>query len=162
MNALREELYVNCPVSQARRDFEAFFRERAQHLTLRVPLTIPGLHMGMTMQRDVKATIEHVSASSDAVDILSVTWEAIGGGPYPRFEGRISVKGDEDYHSFRLLQEGTYTPPFGLAGEAFDALVGRWIAIATARDLLERMREAIEASYREIEASKVNRQKQSV
>jgi hypothetical protein len=154
MSALREEIYVNCPVSLARRHLSAFFSEHTR-LALRVPLGIPGLKTGLLMRRDVSATIKQVQAVSDAFEDFSVNWEAIGGGPFPRFAGKIEVQGDEDYDSFRLVLQGTYDPPLGVAGEAFDALVGRWIAIATARDLLERVREAVEASYRALEDEKV-------
>jgi len=153
MSALREELYVNCPVNQARRHLDAFFRERPT-LALRVPLAIPGLKNPALMQKDVTASIKRMHASSDSFEDFSVTWEAIAGGPFPRFTGKLTVKGDEDYDSFRLVLEGAYDPPLGAAGEAFDVLVGHWIAIATARDLLERVREAIEIAYRTLEAEK--------
>jgi hypothetical protein len=98
--------------------------------------------------------IERIHAPSDSFEEFLVTWEAVGGGPFPRFAGKLAVKGDEDYDSFRLVLEGTYDPPLGAAGEAFDVLVGHWIAIATARDLLERVREAVETAYRALEAEK--------
>ncbi len=153
MSALRQELYVNCPVNQARRHLDAFFQEHPK-LTLRAPLHIPGLKSGLLVQKDVSVVIERTRAASDAFENFSVAWEAVGGGPFPRFTGKLSVKGDEDYGSFRLVLEGAYDPPLGAAGEAFDALVGHWIAIATARDLLERVREAVETAYREVEAQK--------
>jgi hypothetical protein len=153
MNTLREEIYVNCPVNQARRHLEAFFREH-QMITLRVPMVIPGLKMGVLVQRDVRATVRQIRAASDAFDTLSVSWEAVGGGPFPRFEGTIDVKADEDYESFRLVLHGRYDPPLGMAGEAFDAVVGRWVAIAAVRDLLGQIRDAVEASYRALEAGK--------
>lgn len=150
MNALREEIYVNCPVGQAHLHLDAFFREQAEHLTLRVPQAI----LGVMLHHDVKAEVKRVHSASDASDTILVRWEAVGGGPYPRFEGKISVKGDEDYISFRLVLDGSYEPPLGMPGEVFDALIGRWIAIATARDLLQRLRDAIEASHLALEASK--------
>jgi hypothetical protein len=155
MSVLREELYVKCPVNQARRHLDAFFKERPT-LALRVPLTIPGLKGGSLVQKDVTAAIKRIHAPSDAFEDFSVAWEAVGGGPFPHFTGKLAVKGDEDYNSFRLVLEGTYDPPLGVAGEAFDALVGHWIAIATARDLLERVREAVETAYRVIESEKHN------
>lgn len=153
MSVLREELFVKCPVNQARRHLDAFFKERPT-LALRVPLVIPGLRSGSLMQKDVTASIKRIHAPSDTFEDFSVTWEALGGGPFPRFTGKLAVKGDEDYDSFRLVLEGTYDPPLGAAGEAFDVLVGHWIAIVTARDLLERVREAVETAYRALEAEK--------
>lgn len=40
--------------------------------------------------------------------------------------------------------EGTYTPPFGLIGAAFDLVVGHRIASSTADDLLRRMASYVE------------------
>jgi hypothetical protein len=153
MSVLREELYVKCPVNQARLHLDTFFRERPT-LALRVPLAIPGLKSGSLMQKDVTVSIERLHAPFESFEDFSVTWEAVGGGPFPRFTGRLTVKGDEDYDSFRLVLEGTYDPPLGAAGEAFDVLVGHWIAIATSRDLLERVREVVETAYRALEVEK--------
>jgi hypothetical protein len=164
MRTLREEIYVNCPPAQAHRHLDAFFREHAEahdprdtggiHLTLRIPLQMPGLKTELTLQRGARATVTRVRAASDSSDTLAVTWEALGGGPFPHFEGTITVKGDDDYASFRLVLAGTYAPPLGVAGEAFDAVIGRWLALATARDLLLRLRDSIETSYRALEAKK--------
>ncbi|HTV74948.1 MAG TPA: hypothetical protein VME66_14715 [Candidatus Acidoferrales bacterium] len=167
MSTLREDIYVNCPPAQAHLHIDAFFREHTApahdlaegsiRLTLRVPLRIPGLKTALTVQRGTIATIKRVHAGPSSSDTLSVTWEALGGGPFPRFAGTISVRGDEDYDSFRLMLEGMYAPPLGVAGNAFDSVIGRWLAIATARDLLGRMRDSIETSYRQLEAEKAAR-----
>jgi hypothetical protein len=164
MSTLREEIYVNCPPAQAHRHLDAFFREHAEsqgpsghssiHLTLCVPLHVPGLKTALNLQRSAKATVTRIRAASDSSDTLAVTWEALGGGPFPRFEGTIAVKGDEDYNSFRLVLAGAYAPPLGAAGDAFNAVIGRGLALATARDLLGRMRDSIEASYLALEAAK--------
>jgi hypothetical protein len=127
-------------------------RTRGSHCVF--PIQIPGLHMGLLMQREVSALLRRAPAEGDAYDAFTVHWEAVGGGPFPRFEGTVEVKGDEDYDSFLLVLSGSYDPPLGALGEAFDAVVGRWIAIATARDLLERIRETVEAAYRVQEAGK--------
>jgi hypothetical protein len=145
MSALREEISINCPVTQARRHVDDFFKEHAR-LTLRVPLHIPGLQTGLLMRREANATLRRAPAEGDAYDAFTVSWEAVGGGPFPRFAGMVDIEGDEDDDSFRLVLRGSYDPPLGTVGEAFDAVVGRWIAIATARDLLDRIREAVEAA----------------
>jgi hypothetical protein len=164
MSTLRDEIYVNCPPAQAHLHLDAFFREHAEaeasndkgsiHLALRVPLQVPGLKTALSLQRSVRATVTRIRSASDSSDTLAVIWEALGGGPFPRFEGTIAVKGDEDYNSFRLVLAGTYAPPLGVAGGAFDAVIGRWLAIGTARDLLGRIRDSIENSYGELEAGK--------
>lgn len=67
--------------------------------------------------------------------LLDVSWKAKEGGPYPVFHGTLSVA-DEGAGWSRIDLDGTYKPPFGLAGAAFDAAVGHRIAQATASELL--------------------------
>lgn len=160
MNMLREEIYVNCPVNQALRYLNTFFSLHGR-LALRAPLPVPGLRDGLFIHRDVSAMLKRVPAEGDAYDMFSVHWEAVGGGPFPRFNGTIEVKTEDDEQSFRLVLKGYYEPPLGVVGEAFDAVVGRWIAIATVRDLLERIRAAIESSYRTEEGRREERVRMS-
>ena len=53
---------------------------------------------------------------------------------------------------------GAYDPPMGLAGAAFDAVVGSRLAAGTAAELLRALGERLKAMYRENEASKKVRQ----
>lgn len=76
------------------------------------------------------------------------------GGPYPDFDGQLTVRADEDYSSCALELRGTYEPPGGIAGAAFDAIVGSRIATATARELLTAIGRDIEARYDREEAAK--------
>src|SRR5579862_6483989 len=58
-------------------------------------------------------------------------WEPVGGGPYPEFEGELRIEFGKDGVSPALLVEGRYTPPLGVAGQAFDAVLGSRIAAIT-------------------------------
>jgi hypothetical protein len=60
----------------------------------------------------------------------------------------LTVRAAEDEHAFWLGLDGTYEPPIGLIGEAFDAVVGQNIARATALDLLGRMKSSLEEAAR--------------
>jgi hypothetical protein len=51
-----------------------------------------------------------------------------------------------------LLLDGSYTPPLGPFGAAFDRLVGRHLADTTATDLLARLGSALEADERAFRA----------
>ncbi|HZW53942.1 MAG TPA: hypothetical protein VFF00_07900 [Candidatus Elarobacter sp.] len=55
----------------------------------------------------------------------------------PDFAGTLRFRIDAG--SARLLLDGTYVPPGGVAGALFDRILGNRIADATARDLLERI-----------------------
>jgi hypothetical protein len=149
MSTLREEIYVQCPVNQARARLGAFLADHT-----RLELRAAAVEGAPPLRHDVAVTMKSMPFDQDESARFTVHWDAIGGGPFPRFEGNVEVKGDEDYHSFRLVLEGRYDPPLGMIGDAFDAVVGRWIALATARDLLKRMRDEIEAAYRHGEEEK--------
>jgi hypothetical protein len=90
----------------------------------------------------------------DMTPHYKVHWAAESGGPFPVFDGELSVGSDEDYNAFWLVLNGVYAPPGGIAGQLFDAVIGRRIADGTARGLLEEMRVAIESAFAEEERLK--------
>ena len=67
--------------------------------------------------------------------LLYVSWTPEGGGPYPTFEGTLSVA-DEGFGRSRLDLYGSYKPPLGIVGATFDAAFGARIAHAVATELL--------------------------
>ena len=81
-------------------------------------------------------------------------WEPEAPGPYPVFDGELSVASDEDYNAFWLVLDGSYKPPGGLAGGLFDALVGHRIAETVTHELFDTLRDAIEGYFGEEERGK--------
>ena len=75
-------------------------------------------------------------------------------GPFPLFAGELQVENAEDYDAFWLVLDGSYEPPFGIAGAAFDRIVGVRIATICARNLLAHIAETIESHYGADEARK--------
>jgi len=69
-------------------------------------------------------------------DELRVQWTS-GTRLLPDFRGtvRFRIEGDRT----RVLVDGSYVPPFGALGTAFDRIVGRLIARASMRDLANRL-----------------------
>ncbi len=86
-----------------------------------------------------------------------VHWTPKGGGPYPDFDGELTVRADESYRSAVLELRGEYVPPLGTFGQAFDMLVGSRIAAASARTLLQQIARLMETRYGGEEASKHRR-----
>ena len=74
--------------------------------------------------------------------LLDVSWSPKDGGPYPTFHGTLSVAQDAIGWS-RLEIDGTYNAPFGVAGAAFDAVVGHRIAQGTATELLAEIKRLL-------------------
>jgi len=76
---------------------------------------------------------------------MGVTWTPKDGGPYPDFEGTLTLS-DQSANSSTLTLRGRYGPPGGLPGAAFDAVVGRHLATASLNALLATLKSAIEAA----------------
>ncbi len=76
---------------------------------------------------------------------MGVTWTPKDGGPYPDFEGTMTLT-DQSANSSTLTLSGRYGPPGGIAGAAFDAVVGRHMATASLKALLTTLKSAIEAA----------------
>ena len=83
-----------------------------------------------------------------------VHWTPKDGGPYPDFDGELTVRADEEYDTCVLELRGNYRPPGGVAGKAFDAIVGSRIASATAHELLNSIAREVQQRYERQEAAK--------
>jgi hypothetical protein len=75
-------------------------------------------------------------------------------GPYPEFDGELTVRADETYESARLELTGSYRPPGGALGAAFDWAAGSRIASATAGALLARLGDEMKSRYEADEQAK--------
>jgi hypothetical protein len=106
------------------------------------------------LERAAVVTLTPAHRPQDMEPRFAVHWEAEAGGPYPAFNGTLAVGGAEDYDAFSLDLDGDYEPPLGVAGKAFDMVVGHRIADATVRELLVEIQRAIEAQFQAEEAAK--------
>jgi len=156
---LKQKTLVACPLAQSKNRVTQFMKDNgcASGSSLRIPLGFDLMAPG----GDAKMRIDHVvaldlviaSRVSDLEARFEVEWKSNDGGPYPAFHGELVIE-NEDYTSFWLILEGTYEPPFGVAGSTFDAILGKRIAAQSARELLARMASSIEAGFQADEAAK--------
>jgi len=163
MSELVEKIYADCALNQGPRYLERFLAMHARGddgaivVPLRAPLAIAG--MRADLEKSVEFVFSRVRTGADMIPKIAVRWEPVDGGPFPTFEGTVSIEGDEDYTRCAVVLRGNYEPPLGIAGKTFDAAVGGRIARATAREFLERIREFIEAAYRATERAKKARER---
>jgi hypothetical protein len=151
MSKLSETIVVACPYHLAQQYIAFSLRkplEKPGVMTVRVPLG------DMQVSKDVLATVSEGTDPMHFDQPWNVHWSPVGGGPYPDFDGQITVRADEDYTSCILEIQGEYRPPGGAAGKAFDAVVGRKIASATARALLEQIARDLIERYQTIQAAR--------
>lgn len=127
-----------------------YFEERtrgadAAEFSLRLPLyALAAGHLSV----DKPVTIEARYVSKHgAPDSIEVSWSPQGTMAIPSFAGTFATTTSADGGCLLALT-GTYAAPGGIAGAAFDALVGGNIARATIERLLQQLATATEADYR--------------
>ena len=116
-------------------------------LMLRVPSEIVGVQDAVGLEQAVRFHVLHARDAANLNDVLVIGWEPRGTKITPEFHGILSYDADVEASSSRLTLSGTYAPPGGALGEAFDAALGFWVARATVHDLLRRIARQIEALH---------------
>jgi hypothetical protein len=140
MAEIHDRILVECPLEQAA-DFLAtrFERPGTSAMTIQVPLA------DVSLAREVAVSFTpHPERSR--YRMMNLSWAPKGGGPYPTFAGTLTF--EPAAAETNLVLDGTYEPPGGIVGKAFDAVVGRRIAAAAVRALLETLKTGLEADYR--------------
>lgn len=107
-------------------------------LTARIPATT------IDLSKNVVAECE---PDPDAESTWKIRWTPEPGGIYPSFEGKISAYVNERDGTTILDLSGRYTPPLGLAGEAFDHVLGRRLTSETAHDILANLAAQMKTRY---------------
>jgi hypothetical protein len=150
MTSIVEKELVHAPLASADRLLQGFF---AAHPAPDGAGARIVLRAGEAAQPAIVG-ITRAHRPGDMTPRYAIHWEAEGPGLYPNFDGELSVEADEDYNAFWFVLNGTYVPPGGVAGQLFDAAIGRRIADATARGLLGEMRVETEAIFAAQESTK--------
>jgi hypothetical protein len=135
MSTLREFTNVQCPFEDAASRLLSHFADGKGSISLRVRIA------DLRIERDVDIRLA-AKPAYPGYKILDVHWAPKDGGPYPAFDGTLSIAEDGIGWS-RIEIDGTYRAPFGLVGAAFDALVGHRIAQDTATELLEQIKRIL-------------------
>ena len=150
MTKIEQRQLVQAPLASAKRFLDGFFaahrdaNDDAAHVTL---------HAG-DIARDALVTLAPAHRPGDMTPRFTVSWKDATDGPYPQFDGTITVASDDDYGSFWLVLEGEYAPPGGLGGKLFDAVIGKRIAETTAGGLLAEIKDETERLFQAEEARK--------
>jgi len=108
---------------------------------LSLDFTVP-LAGGLSLEKPVRIALEQADDGG-----VGVRWEPLEGGAFPHFHGTFQAQAGHG-EICELTLTGSYVPPGGTAGRAFDALVGYRIARASLGGLLARIAAATAADYR--------------
>lgn len=150
MTPIAEKLLVRAPLASAHRLLHAYLDAHPAPKGTGARIV---LRAGEATQAAI-VVLQAVRRPQDMTPHYKVHWSAEGGGPFPVFDGVLTVGGDEDYNAFWLTLEGVYVPPGGVVGQVFDAVIGRRIAEATARGLLAQVRDGSEQFFNAEERAK--------
>lgn len=148
---LMEIVYVACPYNIAQKYLAADVDDHVQKpriITLRVPIA------DLNLSKNVVVTFAPGVDPMHMEQPWRVHWTPEAGGPFPDFDGELTVRADEDWNTSILELQGTYVPPGGPLGYAFDRVAGKQIAALTAQSLLENIAHEFELRYREQENKK--------
>ena len=150
MTEIHDDIVVECPSDEAASYLQEFFARSGERagdavLALKIPVA------DATLQRDVLAKLTPRKAEP-GFRTLDLSWAPKGGGPYPAFDGTL-VLADRTAATCTLMLYGRYGPPGGIAGAAFDAVLGKRLAAASLKALLEVFRTAIETARKESAAT---------
>jgi hypothetical protein len=83
-------------------------------------------------------------------DEIRLRWSS-GSKLFPNFRGTVRFRIEQTFT--RVLVDGSYAPPLGVLGAAFDRFIGRHLAARTLDDLAGRIARALEKREREWEAA---------
>lgn len=142
MTNLFEKCQVHVPVERAREllaeTLEGVMQGSDPALT-RLSVSYPGGEVSKNVLVTYRKAIDPTRASAP----WDVLWTPEGGGPFPDFDGALTIQPNADGTAMLELH-GAYIPPLGAAGVVFDAVLGSKIASATAQTLLAQIAREIE------------------
>jgi hypothetical protein len=158
MSVIKERVYVAAPYTQAREAFERRLGLAAgeKHGTCSLMLAFP-LGEDHEIARAVTATTQRQPDSANYTSHYLISWDAgrtARGVPTPAFAGTLTLSAGQDYGETVLQLVGAYEPPGGIAGRAFDEMVGRRVAHTTLSELLAGVGEVLRESHDRTEAAK--------
>lgn len=138
MSRVRVTSYCECPFSTAIELAQLALREKGHMQVSPVPA------VAETVFHSTKI-VDDGSDRSRLHDALLLAWKPEHSAAFPDFRGILTVRPKDRGVWMRL--QGSYDPPFGVAGKIFDFVAGNRIAARTARRLLDQVVEDVEAKW---------------
>jgi hypothetical protein len=159
MSRVEQSIAVRCPLAIGHTHLDNWFRVNATAdgetatLALAVTAAIAGLDKPMSLHRHVLATLARPPLTATGDACYRVHWEPQVPGPFPLFTGELFLEAVSARESLSLRLHGVYTPPLAFLGQGHD-IVGNRLAVATAYELLLRLREFVERDLKIDQARK--------
>lgn len=141
MERIRAATDLEIPADRAERLLLDYFESRRNAegtiaYPLRVPLEDFGLPERVSLMHEATISITKGRDAANLNDAYAVAWYPEDRSAFPTFTGELIVCAGTNAEAPYLELTGTYEPPRGAAGEAFDAALGHLIAQRTAHAFL--------------------------
>lgn len=152
MSHLSERRTIRCPYNLAQgylRETVSARAESGERGLLTLTLSGPGIDLSKEVLVTFGAAVDPMHFDQP----WRIHWKPQA-GPYPEFNGELTVRADETYKTSILELTGSYRPPGGALGAAFDWAAGSRIATLTAQTLLRQIADGMEARYHSDELAK--------
>jgi hypothetical protein len=153
MSKIHERRFAQVPLAEAPEYLGTYIRDVETEgagqivLSVKVPLERVGFERRVEVSKAVSVRFAPIPDSLNPGHLTEISWEPIGGGPFPKFKGTIGLVADDSSDACCIIVEGHYDPPLGPIGDAFDAIIGKHIARLTARNLLDEIAIVMELAY---------------
>lgn len=138
MSQVRVARHCECPFSTVMELAQRSLRESGQMQVSPVP----------AVAEKVSHATKLVDDGTDTArihDALLLVWKPEHDTAFPDFRGVLTARPENRGVSMRL--QGSYDPPFGMAGKLFDVIAGNRIAKRTMQRLLDRLIKDVEAKW---------------
>ena len=149
MRRLTVSVPVRAPCGFMLAYVRTYFQERAHGIDvseLRLHVPLHNLAGGLSVDKPVHVELRYLP-NRGAHDGLAISWIPAETAAFPRFQGVFEARKLHDVDC-QLALNGSYIAPGGIAGAAFDAVLGHRIARATIESFLHQLGTAAEADYR--------------
>jgi hypothetical protein len=149
MTRLRASTLVEGAARQSMGRLQLFFASlRGEDGIARIRLRVPadGPAWGLSIDREVRVEARRPRGEASLDDLMLIRWMPEGTAVFPTFEGILTIRASGEADASLIELDGNYMPPFGVAGQVFDAAIGHRIAQATARELLKDLKRTIEST----------------
>ncbi|MFY9781807.1 MAG: hypothetical protein WAJ85_15010 [Candidatus Baltobacteraceae bacterium] len=152
MSEIHEYVTLRCPFERVPALLEEYLNEHGARDGGAATLTMHVQVGDLALERDVLATMAP-KPGYPGYELLQIEWKPKDGGLYPAFNALVSVA-DEGSGFSRIDLDGSYEPPLGPLGVAFDAALGHRFAHQTVVDLLAHLKKTCETRYASESATK--------
>lgn len=142
MPQLHSQTFLREDAATAKRRLIDVLSDPHEPFALRVSLADFGIPGNLKLEKEIVVTTQFQRDEANLNDVLAVRFEASDStGIYPSFTGILDVNADESGSLLDIV--GTYDPPGGAAGRAFDATIGYLIAQRSMASFLDDLAQRI-------------------